>query len=224
MFKIHKILILSLIVFLLGMGVTYSQKTTVKIGLLKYNGGGDWYANPTSLPNLIAFCNKELGTEINPEPDVVDASSAEIINYPFIHLTGHGNIVFSSTEVDILRNYLNGGGFLHIDDNYGMDKFARREIKKLFPNQELVEIPFNHPIYHQKYNFTTGVPKIHEHDGKPAQAFGIFINGRLALLYTYETDLGDGWEDIEVHKDPQEVRLKALQMGANIIQYIFMKS
>jgi hypothetical protein len=224
MLKIHKILSLSLIVFLLGMGVTYAQKTTVKIGLLKYNGGGDWYANPTSLPNLIAFCNKELGTEINPEPDVVDASSAEIINYPFIHLTGHGNIVFSSTEVDVLRNYLNGGGFLHIDDNYGMDKFARREIKKLFPNQELVEIPFNHPIYHQKYNFTTGVPKIHEHDGKPAQAFGIFINGRLALLYTYETDLGDGWEDIEVHKDPQEVRLKALQMGANIIQYIFMKS
>jgi hypothetical protein len=200
-----------------------AQRNFTKIGLLKYSGGGDWYANPTSLPNLIAFCNKELGTSMNPDADEIEPGSKEIFNYPFIHATGHGNIIFSSSEIENLRQYLKGGGFIHFDDNYGMDIYVRAQIKKLFPDQEMIEIPFNHPIYHQKYNFANGVPKIHEHDGKPPKAYGIFYKGKLVLMYTYETDLGDGWEDPEVHKDPPEIRLKALQMGANIIQYVFMQ-
>jgi hypothetical protein len=204
--------------------VVGAQRRTVKIGLLKYSGGGDWYANPTSLPNLISFCNKELGTTIAPEPETVEPGSKEIFNYPFIHMTGHGNVVFSPSEVENLRAYLIGGGFLHADDNYGMDPYIRREIAKIFPDIPLVEIPFDHPIYHQKFQFPNGVPKIHEHDGKPPKAYGIFYKGRLVLVYTYESDLGDGWEDLEVHKDSPEIRRKALQMGANMIQYIFMRS
>jgi hypothetical protein len=200
------------------------QLSPVKIALLKYNGGGDWYANPTSLPNLIAFCNKELGTNIAPENDVVEPGSRDIYNYPFIHMTGHGNVVFSPSEVQNLRNYLIGGGFLHIDDNYGMDKYIRPEIKKIFPDIPLVELPRSYPIYHQKFDFPLGLPKIHEHDGLPAQGFGIIYKGRLVLYYTYQCDLGDGWEDPEVHHDPQEVRLKALKMGANLIQYVFTKN
>ena len=196
---------------------------TITIALLKYNGGGDWYANPTSLPNLIKFCNKELGTNILSENATVEPGSAEIFNYPFVHMTGHGNVIFSAQEAQNLRNYLIGGGFLHIDDNYGLDKFIRPQIKKIFPEIELVELPINFPIYHQKFDFPNGLPKIHEHDGKPAQGFGIIYKGRLVLFYSYECDLGDGWEDQDVHKDSEATRLKALKMGANLIQYVFTR-
>jgi len=194
---------------------------SLQVALLKYNGGGDWYANPTSLPNLIRYCNNNLNTSISPEPVTVEVGSAEIYNYPFLHMTGHGNVVFSNQEAKNLRDYLMGGGFLHIDDNYGMDKFIRPQLKKVFPELELIELPFDHPIYHQKYIFESGPPKIHEHDNKAPQGFGMFWEGRLILYYTYETDLGDGWEDFEVHKDSEETRTKALKMGANIIQYVF---
>ena len=196
---------------------------TITIALLKYNGGGDWYANPTSLPNLIKFCNKELGTNILSENATVEPGSTEIFNYPFVHMTGHGNVIFSAQEAQNLRNYLVGGGFLHIDDNYGLDKFIRPQIKKIFPEIELVELPFNFLIYHQKFDFPNGLPKIHEHDGKPAQGFGIIYKGRLVLFYSYECDLGDGWEDQDVHKDSEATRLKALKMGANLIQYVFTR-
>ncbi len=198
-----------------------AQEYTYRIALLKYDGGGDWYSNPTSLPNLIKFCNSNLNTSINPQPATVKASSAEIFNYPFIHMTGHGNVVFSDYEVQNLRNYLMSGGFLHIDDNYGMDQYIRRELKKIFPENELVELPYSHFIYHSWYNFNKGLPKIHEHDNKPPQGFGIIYQGRLVVYYSYETDLGDGWEDEAVHNDSFDVRNKALQMGANIIKYVF---
>lgn len=199
--------------------ITFGQGT-YQLAVLKYNGGGDYYANPTSLPNLIAFCNQNLSTNISKEVPFVEAGSSSIFNYPFVHMTGHGNVVFSSAEVENLRNYMLGGGFLHIDDNYGMDEFIRVELKKIFPNQELVELPTNHPIFNQKFKFN-GLPKIHEHDDKRAQAFGIIVDGRLVCLYTYQTDLGDGWEDQEVHNDPPEKRKQALQMGANILMYAF---
>lgn len=197
---------------------------TYQIGLLKYAGGGDWYANPTSLPNLIEFANNNLGTNINPEPATVDVGSTDLFNYPFVHMTGHGNVVFSDQEAKNLRNYLIGGGFLHIDDNYGMDKFIRPQLKKVFPELDLVELPYSHPIYHQKYDFATGLPKIHEHDQKPAQGFGLIWEGRLVVFYSFETDLGDGWEDFEVHKDSDAAHQKALKMGANLLQYALMKN
>ncbi len=192
------------------------------IALLKYNGGGDWYANPTSLPNLVEFCNKNLDINLNTDPPTVEAGSPQLFNYPFLHMTGHGNVVFSNEEAQNMRTYLLAGGFLHIDDNYGMDPYVRPALKKVFPELELIELPFSHPIFHQKYDFKNGLPKIHEHDNKSPQAFGLFWEGRLLCLYTYECDLGDGWEDADVHKDPEEARQKALQMGANIIQYVFM--
>jgi len=201
---------------------SYAQGS-FQIALLKYNGGGDWYANPTSLTNLIDFCNKNLKTNIKPEYATVDVGSAEIFNYPFVHITGHGNVIFNDQETLNLRNYLLAGGFLHISDNYGIDKYIRPQMKKVFPELEFVELPFDHPIYHQKYNFPNGLPKIHEHNGKPPQGFGLIWEGRLVCFYDYECDLGDGWEDPEVHKDSPEKRLKALQMGANIIQYVFTK-
>lgn len=192
-----------------------------ELGLLKYKGGGDWYANPTSLPNLIKFCNQQINTKLNPKPQTVEPSSSEIFGYPYIHMTGHGNVVFSEQEIQNLRNYLFSGGFLHIDDNYGMDEFIRPQLKKMFPEKELVELPKNHKIFSQPYSFPQGLPKIHEHDNQRPQAFAIIHEGRIVLLYTYETDLGDGWEDEEVHNNPHEVRLKALKMGANIIHYVF---
>ncbi|SHJ26163.1 DUF4159 domain-containing protein [Flavobacterium haoranii] len=203
--------------FLLASSICLAQE----VALLKYSGGGDWYANPTSLPNLIQFCNQNIKTTLNSKPATVSAESSDIFSYPFIHMTGHGNVVFAPNEIINLRNYLLAGGFLHIDDNYGMDEYIRREIKKIFPNNELVEVPVNHLIFQGPYKFTSGLPKIHEHDKKRPQAFGIFIENRLVLLYTFECDLGDGWEDYEVHNDPVEIRLKALQMGANIINYVF---
>lgn len=192
-----------------------------EIALLKYNGGGDWYANPTSLPNLIKFANQNIKTNIKQKPATVEPSSPDLFSYPFIHMTGHGNVVFNASDQENLRNYLLSGGFLHIDDNYGMNEFIRKQIKQLFPNADLLEIPANHPIFQKPYLFASGLPKIHEHDGKRPQAFGIFINNRLVLLYTYECDLGDGWEDAAVNNDPIEVREKALKMGANILNYIF---
>jgi hypothetical protein len=193
---------------------------TYQLAVLKYNGGGDYYANPTALPNLITFCNQNLGTSINKETPYVEVGSKDIFLYPFIHMTGHGNVVFSREESNNLRQYLLGGGFLHIDDNYGMDEFIRIELKKAFPEIDLVELPFNHPIFKQKYTFN-GLPKIHEHDGKRAQAFGLIKDGRLMCLYTFETDLSDGWEDPQVHNDSAEKHLQALQMGANIIMYAY---
>ena len=192
-----------------------------EIALLKYNGGGDWYANPTSLPNLIKYCNRTIDTRIKLKPATVEPASPDLLSYPYVHMTGHGNVVFSDAEIINLRNYLTSGGFLHIDDNYGMDQYIRREIKRVFPNIDLVEIPASHSIFQKPNPFPAGIPKIHEHDGKRPQAFGIFAENRLVLLYTYETDLGDGWEDAEVNNDPVEVREKALKMGANIIYYIF---
>jgi hypothetical protein len=204
------------IVFLVSIS-SFSQE----IALLKYSGGGDWYANPTSLPNLIKYCNANINTKIKSKPGTVEPSSPDLLSYPFVHMTGHGNVVFSDSDVINLRNYLSAGGFLHIDDNYGMDQYIRKEIKKIFPSTDLVEIPSNHAIFQKPYLFSSGLPKIHEHDGKRPQAFGIFVENKLVLLYTYECDLGDGWEDPEVHNDPIEVREKALKMGANIINYIF---
>ncbi len=195
----------------------------LQIALLKYNGGGDWYANPTSLPNLIRFCNENLGTELAPDYATVEVGSRDIFNYPFVHMTGHGNVVFSPQETKNLRDYLISGGFLHIDDNYGLDKFIRPQMKKVFPGLDFVELPFDHPIYHQKYSFPRGLPKVHVHDDKAPQGFGLLYEGRLVCFYTYECDLGDGWEDVAVHKDSEETRLKALKMGANIIQYVFMQ-
>ncbi|WP_091141034.1 DUF4159 domain-containing protein [Flavobacterium caeni] len=192
-----------------------------EIALLKYHGGGDWYANPTSLPNLIKFCNQNIQTRIKAKPATVEPSSPDLLSYPYVHMTGHGNVVFSDADVVNLRQYLAAGGFLHIDDNYGMDQYIRKEIKKIFPGNDLVELPSTHAIFQKPNPFPAGLPKIHEHDGKRPQAFGIFVEGRLVLLYTYETDLGDGWEDPEVNNDPAEVRQKALKMGANIIAYIF---
>ncbi len=194
---------------------------TIKIAKLKYNGGGDWYANKTALPNLIKFSNQQLNTNLVLEDDVVDVGSAELFNYPFVYLTGHGNIVFSDFEAKNLRNYLTNGGFLHADDNYGLDKFFRREMKKVFPELTFVELPYNHPIYNQKFKFTNGLPKVHEHDGKPPQGFALIYNGRVVCFYTYECDLGNGWEDQEVYNNPEPIRQKALQMGANILQFAF---
>ena len=192
-----------------------------EIAVLKYNGGGDWYANPTALPNLIKFCNENLQTSLNEKPETVEPGSSDLFQFPFIHMTGHGNVVFSEAEKENLRQYLLSGGFLHIDDNYGMDEYIRPLLKELFPDQNLQEVPANHEIFRNQFEFPNGLPKIHEHDAQRPQALGIFENGRLLILYTVESDLGDGWESQEVHNDPEEIRLKALQMGANIIKYAF---
>lgn len=198
-----------------------NAQSTVKIALLKYSGGGDWYANPTSLPNLIEFCNKNIGTTIHANPDNIDVGSSNIFNYPYTHITGHGNIIFSDDDAKNLRDYMLSGGFLHIDDNYGLDEFIVKQMKKVFPEHDFVELPFSHPIFHQKYDFDDGLPKIHEHNNNPPQAFAIIVNGRMVCLYTFECDLGDGWEHTSVHNDSEENHLKALQMGANIIQFVF---
>ncbi|MFK7812446.1 MAG: DUF4159 domain-containing protein [Maribacter sp.] len=191
------------------------------IAILKYNGGGDWYANPTALPNLIRFCNESINTKLNEKPETVEVGDSRIFQFPFLHMTGHGNVVFSQDEAQNLSTYLISGGFLHIDDNYGMEPYIRKELIKVFPDKELEEIGANHPIFSQEYKFPEGLPKIHEHDGKRPQALGFFHENRLVLLFTFESDLGDGWEDPTVHNDPESIRLKALQMGANIISYVF---
>ena len=208
-------------ILILILSAIMTQAQPVRIALLKYNGGGDWYANPTSLPNLIEFCNKNIGTNINPDPATVDVGSADLFNYPLVHLTGHGNIVFSESDVLNLRKYLEAGGFLHIDNNYGIEQYVRREMKKVLPDQEFVELPFSHAIYHTVYQFDNGLPKIHEHDNLPPQGFGLFVDGRLVCFFSHECDLGDGWEDPSVHNDPMEKHIEALQMGANIVSFVF---
>lgn len=197
----------------------YSQKT--QIALMKYRGGGDWYANPSSLPNLVKFCNQSIMTDINADVAVVSADSPDIFNYPFVHVTGHGNIVFDEDEINNIRTYLMAGGFLHIDDNYGFKEYAMNQMQKVFPELQWVELPYSHPIFTKPYPFPDGLPKIHEHDNKPPQAFALIYEGRMVCLMTYECDLGDGWEDQRVHNDSEETRLKALKMGANIITYVF---
>lgn len=202
--------------------VAFSQQ--MKLALLVYSGGGDWYANPTSLKNLASFCNQQLKTNFALQEAQVEVGSPELFNYPFIHMTGHGRWALTDAEAQNLRKYLESGGFLHIDDNYGMDEYVRPALKKVFPELTLVELPFSHPVYHQKFNFPNGLPKIHEHDKKPPKGYGLIYKGRLVCFYSVETDLGDGWEDPEVHKDKPEKHLKALQMGANLVQYVFMGS
>ncbi|MCU0392728.1 MAG: DUF4159 domain-containing protein [Thermoflexibacter sp.] len=200
------------------------NEAPLKIAKLKYNGGGDWYANKTSLPNLISFCRKNLNINLAEEEEIVEVGSPELFSYPLVHMTGHGNVVFSETEARNLRNYLIAGGFLHIDDNYGLDKFIRLELKKVFPELELVELPYNHPIYHQKYKFPKGLPKIHEHDGKSPQGLGLVYEGRLVCFYSYECDLGNGWEDQVIYNDSEEARQEALKMGANIVAFAFIQN
>ena len=195
---------------------------TYQIARLKYGGGGNWYVSPTSLPNLIDFCNKNLGMNIDPQEAVVEPGSPEIFNYPVVHITGNGNIFIMPQEAENLRNYLIGGGFLEVNDSYGMDSAFRREIKKVFPELKLVELPFSHPIYHQKYDFSHGLPKIHRHDGGRPIGYGLIYNGRLVCFYNYDCDLGDGWEDHAVYNDPIELHIKALEMGANILEYVLM--
>jgi Domain of unknown function (DUF4159) len=197
----------------------FTQPPTLKFGLLKYNGGGDWYNDVHSLKNLAIFCNKNLQTNLDTEFGTVESGSAEIFNYPIIYATGHGNMVFSDLEARNLRNYLEGGGFLMLNDDFGLDPFARPAMKKVFPELDFVELPFSHPIYHQKFDFKNGCPKIHQHDGKPAQLLALVFEGRVVCAYNFETDLGDGWDD--VHKDPEDLRQQALKMGANIVQFAF---
>ena len=200
---------------------TFLSINAQDVAILKYNGGGDWYANPTAIPNLVAFANATIKTNISKNPQTINAESEDIFNFPMLFMTGHGNVLFSDEEATNLKNYLISGGFLHISDNYGLDKFIRTELKKVFPELELQEIPSNHPIYNQTFKFPNGIPKIHEHDKKNAQGFGLFHEGRLIVFYDYETDLSDGWEDEIIHNNPKEVREKALKMGSNIIEYAF---
>jgi len=207
----------SFICLLLFSATVYCQD----IAILQYNGGGDWYSNPTALPNLIRFCNQNIRTAMSAKPKTVKPESIDIFQYPYIHMTGHGNVFFTEQDAENLRNYLLSGGFLHIDDNYGMEPYIRKELVKVFPDKELVELPKSHPIFSSKYKFPQGLPKIHEHDGERPQALGITHEGRLVLLFSFESDLGDGWENPEIHNDSEEVRQKALKMGANIIKYAF---
>tara|TARA_R110000868_G_scaffold96195_3_gene264681 strand:- start:1250 stop:1900 length:651 start_codon:yes stop_codon:yes gene_type:complete len=208
------------IVFFIPLFALYSLNAQ-EIAILKYSGGGDWYANPTAVPNLIKFCNSQIGTKLTPKVATVEANSTNLFQYPMVHMTGHGNVYFSDEDAENLRTYLLAGGFLHIDDNYGMEPYLKKELLKVFPDKELVELAADHEIFNQTFKFPQGLPKIHEHDGKRPQAFGIYDQNRLILLFTFESDLGDGWEDPAVHNDSDETRKKALQMGANIIQYVF---
>jgi len=197
------------------------QAQTMKIALVKYSGGGDWYSVVDALQNLAKYCNSQLGTNFDDDYATVDVGSAEIFNHPFLFMTGHGNVVFSDAEAENLRTYLEGGGFLFIDDDYGMDPYIRVALKKVFPDKQLIELPYQHPVYHQKFDFKDGIPKVHQHEGKGPRTYGIFIDGRLACLYAAESNISDGWESYEVHKDPEPLRQQALRMGANIIQFAF---
>ena len=220
-FNVSMLSILSISCCLIIFSVHGQEGRALKIAKMRYSGGGDWYANKTALPNLIRFTNQNLHTFISPQEDIIAVGDANIINYPYVYMTGHGSVVFSAQEVDNLRTYLLAGGFLHIDDNYGLDAFIRIEMKKVFPSLDFVDIPFSHPIYKQHYAFPKGLPKIHQHDGKSPQGLGLFYQGRLLCFYSYESDLGNGWEDADIHNDPQNIRKQALQMGANILSYVF---
>ena len=197
------------------------QSFAQEVAILKYNGGGDWYANQTAIPNLIEFSNENIKTKISKDPIIVSVGSSDIYNFPIVFMTGHGNVFFTKNEAKNLRQYLISGGFLHISDNYGLDKYIRIQLEKVFPNIKLKEIPFTHEIFNQTFTFKKGLPKIHEHDKKDPQGFGLFFKGRLVCFYDYESDLSDGWEDAEVHNNPEEKRIKALQMVSNIIEYAF---
>lgn len=201
--------------------ILLAQKGSYQFAVLKYSGGGDWYADPTAVPNLVQFCNNNLNMNINKEVATVEVGSPDLFNYPFVHMTGHGNVVFSNADAENLRLYLEGGGFLHIDDNYGMDPYIRPQLEKVLPNAELIELPFSHRIYQQPNTFREGLPKIHEHEGNPPQGFGLFHEGRMVVYYSYESDISDGWEDAEVHGNSEKTRLKALNMGANIVFFVF---
>lgn len=216
----EKIVLLTLTLAIV-MSLTSTQSFAQDVAVLKYQGGGDWYSNPTALPNLVRYCNDNIDTNINESIQTVETGSIDIFQFPLVHMTGHGNVFFSDDDAKNLRSYLISGGFIHIDDNFGMEPYITKELKKVFPNTELIEIPKDHKIFSAAYEFPNGLPKIHEHDGKAPQAFGIFHESRLVLLFTFESDLGDGWEDQEVHNDPEEVREKALKMGANIVKYAF---
>lgn len=202
--------------------MSFSETGTYQLAVLQYKGGGDWYSNPSSLPNLVKYCNERLGMNINEEVPFVDVGSRDLFNYPLVHMTGHGNVVLSAADIDNLRAYLQSGGFLHISDNYGMDEFVRPQMKRVFPDLDFIELPFEHAIYHQQFDFNSGLPKIHEHDNKPPQGLGLIYEGRLVCFYDYECDLGDAWEDWEVHKDPEALRQKAFEFGANMIQFVMM--
>ncbi len=202
--------------FLVLITSSYSQTLAV----LKYGGGGDWYGNPTALPNLISFCNDNISTQIDEQPKTVEAGP-DLYEYPYIYMTGHGNVYFNANEAKSLRTYLMAGGFLHIDDNYGMRPYLEKALKTVFPDHNLESISKDHPVFKKPFDFPNGLPKIHEHDGLPPEALGITINDRLVLLFTFESDLGDGWEDQQIHNDPESIRQTALKMGANIISYVF---
>lgn len=215
--KFKLLILFSLLVF----SLSSFQIPAYQLARLKYNGGGDWYGNRTALINLITFCNQNLHTNFAPEEAIAEVGSPEIFNYPFVYMTGHGNVVFSAQEAQNLRRYLIGGGFLHIDDNYGLDKYVRVQMKKVFPELSFVELPANHAVYNQKFKFSGGLPKIHEHDGKPAQGFALIWEGRIVCYYTYECDLGNGWEDFGTYPgDTEEKRVSALKMGANLVEYV----
>ncbi len=212
-------LIFIILFSLVGVNFGFTDPT-YRLARVKYNGGGDWYANRTALPNLIDYSNKNIGTNFFPEESIVEVASQEIFNYPFLYLTGHGNVIFNDFEARNLRKYLINGGFLHIDDNYGLDQYIRPQMKKVFPELNFEEIPANHPIFNQKFKFPNGIPKIHEHDGKPPKGFALSWKGRIVCFYSYESDLGNGWEDAGTYpEDTPEIRLKALKMGTNLIQY-----
>ncbi|MDG1766387.1 MAG: DUF4159 domain-containing protein [Flavobacteriales bacterium] len=202
--------------------MSFSETGTYQLAVLQYKGGGDWYSNPSSIPNLVKYCNERLGMNINEEVPFVDVGSRELFNYPLVHMTGHGNVVLSASDIDNLRAYLQSGGFLHISDNYGMDEFVRPQMRRVFPDLDFIELPFEHAIYHQQFDFNSGLPKIHEHDNKAPQGLGLIYEGRLVCFYDYECDLGDAWEDWEVHKDPEALRQKAFEFGANMIQFVMM--
>jgi hypothetical protein len=196
-----------------------SEHPLLTIGRLHYDGGGDWYANPSSLPNLLTAIREGTSLPVAARERVVTLDGPDLWEVPYLYMTGHGNVHFSDQQLRTLRRYLEAGGFLHADDNYGMDASFRREIARVFPDHPLVEVPLDHPIYHLVYDFPQGIPKIHEHDGLPAQGFGVFLGDRLAVYYSYQSDLGDGWEDPEVHHDPQPIREQALKMGVNLFVY-----
>lgn len=210
-----------LLLFGLFLTLNLQAQHSLKLALLKYNGGGDWYSVVDALQNLTDFCNRSLDMNFDPNYATVEVGSAEIFNYPFLFMTGHGNVVLSSAEAENLRNYLLGGGFLFVDDDYGMEPYFEVAIKQVFPEKELIELPYEHPVYHQKFDFNNGAPKVHEHDAKPPRTFAILHEGRIVLLFSVESNISDGWESEEVHNDPEPVRRASLQMGANIVQFAF---
>jgi hypothetical protein len=221
MILVRRTLLLALFFVVTGAADSSSAPTPrLAVARLQYDGGGDWYANPSSLPNLIGAIRTRTTLNVEPEEARVRLTDARIWEYPFLHVTGHGNIKLSDVEVERLRDWINRGGFLHVDDNYGLDESFRREIARVYPDRPLVEVPLDHPIYHLVYEFPKGLPKIHEHDGKPPKAYGIFIGGRLAVLYTHESDLGNGWEDVGTYpEDPPHLHEEAIKMGVNLFVY-----